>query len=394
MTRRANGEGSLFWNEARQRWIGELIVDGKPRRVLSKTRTEARKRLDVLRRSAEDGLPATSGNMTVSALLDDWRTKVIAAKGLSSASTDIYDWSIAVLKVELGTIRLRALTVEQIEAAFARRVSPASVGKKAMRTGATGQAIRPLGRTSLKKLRSTLAQALRWAERRRLVAHNVALLVELPADAERPKAARSLTLEEGKRLLTAAADDRYGALWTTMLLTGVRPGEAGGLYWDDVDFDLGVIRIRRSLKVISGKSMVTNTVKSASSLRSLDAPKQVLDALLEHGMRQTTDRAMLGALWVGTEPLVFTTTHGTALDPSKLRRAFKSLTKKAEIEGDWHPHELRHSAASLLSAAGVPIEHISDMLGHSETRTTETIYRHQLAPSISAGKAPMESMFG
>ena len=98
-------------------------------------------------------------------------------------------------------------------------------------------------------------------------------------------------------------------------------------------------------------------------------------------------------LRVGTQPLVFNTTVGTPLDPSKIRRAFKALAKRAGLGDDWHPHELRHSNASLLSAAGVPIEQISDLLGHSESRTTERTYRHELASSISHGKAAMEQLF-
>lgn len=60
--------------------------------------------------------------------------------------------------------------------------------------------------------------------------------------------------------------------------------------------------------------------------------------------------------------------------------------------GDRHMR-IRHSAASLLSAAGLPIEQISDVLGHEGPRTTAAVYRHLVNPSVSAGKAPMDAMF-
>ena len=47
-------------------------------------------------------------------------------------------------------------------------------------------------------------------------------------------------------------------------------------------------------------------------------------------------------------------TGGTLLDPVNLRRSLRTFTEQAGL-GRWHPHELRHSAASLLSAAGVPL---------------------------------------
>jgi integrase len=69
------------------------------------------------------------------------------------------------------------------------------------------------------------------------------------------------------------------------------------------------------------------------------------------------------------------------------------MTERAGI-GHWHPHELRHSAASLLSASDVPIEQIADLLGHASIRMTSLVYRHRVATSISAAVLPMERLFG
>jgi hypothetical protein len=53
---------------------------------------------------------------------------------------------------------------------------------------------------------------------------------------------------------------------------------------------------------------------------------------------------------------------------------------------------MRHSAASLMSAAGVPLEHVADLLGHDSTRMAALVYRHVLAPTVEAGAAPMQSL--
>jgi len=55
--------------------------------------------------------------------------------------------------------------------------------------------------------------------------------------------------------------------------------------------------------------------------------------------------------------------------------------------------ELRHSFVSLLSDADVPIEHISRLVGHSSTTTTETIYRKQIRPVIIHGADIMDRIF-
>ena len=60
---------------------------------------------------------------------------------------------------------------------------------------------------------------------------------------------------------------------------------------------------------------------------------------------------------------------------------------------EWTPRELRHSFVSLLSDAGVPLEQISQLVGHSGTTVTELVYRHQLRPVIQTGAIVMDQLF-
>ena len=53
---------------------------------------------------------------------------------------------------------------------------------------------------------------------------------------------------------------------------------------------------------------------------------------------------------------------------------------------DWTPRELRHSFVSLLSDAGVPVEMISQLVGHRGTSVTEIVYRHQIRPVIRTAR--------
>ena len=78
--------------------------------------------------------------------------------------------------------------------------------------------------------------------------------------------------------------------------------------------------------------------------------------------------------------------------PNNFRREFNRIFAKAGLS-DWHPHELRHSAVSLLSAAGVPIENVADVMGHTTTRTTEAVYRHSVLPTATGAAAAMEGLF-
>lgn len=61
---------------------------------------------------------------------------------------------------------------------------------------------------------------------------------------------------------------------------------------------------------------------------------------------------------------------------------FGKMTMEVGI-GHWHAHEGRHTAASIMSSHGVPIQEISDTAGHKSTHVTETVYRHVIVPAVS-----------
>jgi integrase len=72
---------------------------------------------------------------------------------------------------------------------------------------------------------------------------------------------------------------------------------------------------------------------------------------------------------------------------------FGKMTKLAGL-GHWHAHEGRHTAVSIMSSNGVPLQEISDTVGHKSTHVTETVYRHVIVPAIRGGATVMDSVFG
>jgi integrase len=77
-----------------------------------------------------------------------------------------------------------------------------------------------------------------------------------------------------------------------------------------------------------------------------------------------------------------------------VRRSFRRVTEAAGLNpGDWTPREVRHSFASLMSDAGVPIAKIARLVGHTGTTTTEAVYRKQIRPLVTGGAQVMDSLF-
>ena len=206
---------------------------------------------------------------------------------------------------------------------------------------------------------------------------------------------RSLTPEQAKRVLAAVRGDRLRGLVVTGVALGLRPGELLGLSWRDVDLDAGVIHLRQQIKREHNRP-VLGELKTARSRRSLRCPVDVVEALRERRVLQDEERAAAGSQWAddwAAQELVFTTANGRPVDASNLRRYFRRACTAAEI-GRWTPYEMRHSAASLMSAAGVPLEHVADVLGHNGTAMAALVYRHVLAPTVEAGAAPMQALLG
>ncbi len=391
-SRRSRGDGALFYRADRDRWIGRINVNGKPRTVSARTKTEARYKLDQLRRAADDGLPVITRDRTVAELLELWRTKALPNRDLSPARIASHDWAIRILTHELGGIKLQALTVDDVEAALTRRTIPADE-QPTPRKGRGRAATSALSRNSLIKLRSTLSQALTWAQRRDLVTRNVASLAELPTGATNQRTGKSLTVEQARQLLTAAAGTELEAMWTLMLYLGLRPGEAAGLSWNDIDFTNGTIHIWRARTTNTDGSATIGNTKTPGSIRTLEAPHVVLESLERHRHRQDEHAAALGAAWSNPDNLVFTSPTGRPADPKAVRNEFDRLITAAGIEGRWTPNLLRHTAASLMADAGLPIEHVADQLGHKDLRMLQQHYRHRIKPTIG-GAHILDSVLG
>jgi integrase len=136
----------------------------------------------------------------------------------------------------------------------------------------------------------------------------------------------------------------------------------------------------------------TGDVKTPKSKRSLVLPKRVITALQQHRKRQAIERLAADAVWQDND-LVFCHEDGRMYTSDALNWRFGKMTKRAGI-GHWHAHEGRHTAVSIMSSNGVPLQEISDTVGHKSTHVTETVYRHVIVPAIRGGANVMDAVFG
>jgi integrase len=130
--------------------------------------------------------------------------------------------------------------------------------------------------------------------------------------------------------------------------------ELRALTWDHVDLNRGVIHVWRSTRR-------DGDTKTPKSRRSLVLPRRAIDTLRAHRRRQVVERLAAGEARQDTN-LVFCHEDGRQFNSDALNWRFSKMTRQAGI-GHWHAHEGRHTAVSIVSTNGVPIQDISVTVG-------------------------------
>lgn len=230
--RRANGEGSIFFDSHRGRWVGTVDVGVNPRtgkrRRAKVVGSEGESRSSVavrLRaRITELEMSSPSSPDTVGELVEAWLTR--AAPKRKSQTTMAMTSSLIRNHIDpvLGHLRLSVVTVEDVEAFLDARAETHS-------------------KSTLVKLRTILAQAFDFGIRRRHVNWNPARVAELPPEAKATREGRALSGIEARALLNVASKHRLGAWVTAAMTLGLRPGEVSGLTWEAIDFDGGTLTV-------------------------------------------------------------------------------------------------------------------------------------------------------
>jgi integrase len=369
--KRGNGEGSIYRREVDGRWIGSLVVGftstGRQRRktVSAKTRREAVAKLTQLQRDIAGGLQVAEESVTLTQLVTRWYEDVLRHQVQESAASNYFSIARNHLLPTLGKKKLSDLMTVHVDHLLARKIEEG------------------LAPSTVRRVRSVLAQALDQAMRWGYINRNVATLSRSP---KVPRVeGRTLTPDQARNFLDVLKGHRNEALYALMLSTGLRRGEALGLKWTDLDESEGVLRVTRQLHRASAGLVLVDT-KTALSRRSVNLATPMIDLLKTRRDLQKIEFERLEEQAVSFE-FIFTSEVGTPLDPRNLLREFKGLCKKAGL-GDWHVHELRHSAASLMLAQGVPLRVVSRVLGHASIRMTADVYGHVLAPDrASAAEA-------
>jgi integrase len=433
--RRDRGDDGISWDKINKCFVGTVSLgyDSAGRRVRrtvrGRTKPQVKDKLDALHDEIKAGI-RTPATYTIEQCVRDWLDSLTLDPGtIVSYRGQAEKW----IYPKIGKAKLKEFTATDADR-FLKDL---------------GQV---LSKRSIVMIKSTLRRSIRRAQKHDLIGRNVAELADLP-EGQPGRPSRAMTQEQAGKVLGAAAgsptgyvavvkigkyrqaathaaneagelacgteprpdatathigtdladttcrscraqlgldgskssDGRLEALFVLALTLGLRPGELRALTWDHVNLEHGIIHVWRSARK-------GGDTKTPQSRRSLILPRRAVEALKAHKKRQAAERLAAGEAWQDNN-LVFCHEDGTSYTRDALNWRFGKVTRQAGI-GHWHAHEGRHTAVSIMSNNGVPIQDITDTVGHKSTHVTETVYRHVIVPAIRGGASVMDDIFG
>lgn len=375
-TRRGHGDGGIYQRKSDGRWVGAVDLGwegGKRKRkiVYGKDRADVSRKVTKLLHDHQHGLPIQTREMRLGDFLDAWLKESVAP----TVRPRTYDSYLSTverhLKPALGSIVLTKLTQQHILKMMSAKREEG------------------LSERTVAYLRVVLRVALHEAMRQDLVHRNVAALVRPPKF--ELFEGQAFTAKEAERFLAQVKDDRLGPMYTTTLVLGLRQAEAFGLRWENIDFKAGTLTVRHQLRMVGGTPTWVEP-KSKRSRRTVTMPEPLIETLKAHQVKQATVRGEAGERWKEYD-LVFTTPIGTPLDGSNVRKHFAAQLTTAKLP-EIRFHDLRHTAASLLAARGVPQRTVMEILGHTQASTTANVYTHIATETMKEATDRLADLFG
>jgi integrase len=277
-------------------------------------------------------------------------------------------------RVKGGTLKRRS--VDSLRFALSKLVLPA-LGKKKLGD---------VRRADCKNLRARLSQEGKKPDTVRIAlaalravlgdAYDDGVIPANPAQrlkVDRPKRGevKAFAAPELERFLAAAKSyTRFHTLFFVMSRTGLRPGEARGLQWDDWRDSELIVR-----RTVAARGRI-ETPKNGKARRV------ELGATVREALRALDLETKAAALKAGSprSPWIFEGRTpdgigtGTPLDEANVNRAFKECLDRAGLADHYSPHGLRHTYASLLLSNGVPVQYVKEQLGHASIALTVETY--------------------
>lgn len=345
--KRANGRGSIYQisKNGRKKWKAAIHdINGKLRTKSFDRHADAEDWIASQLRAREYGenTYALNSKMTVGEFLLGW---VETSYGDDQASTKRYYLNAIKNHIApaIGQIKAVNLTTKTIESLL------------------RDMSARRLGAGTIHSAKATLSAAYGDAKRHGDIVKNPTENVKIPPVQVKPT--KPVPQKDWEKIYQTAMRNPYShARIEVAGVLGLRPGEALGLKWSDLDEVACTLLIERQAQRTKEKGVALKSVKQKKA-RTIRIPEETVSILLNHKRHQTLQKAA----WVEDQNLIFPNSIGGIMDEKRDRALFKKLLAEAQV-GDYQLYQLRKTAFTNL-ASQTDLRTLMEFSGHSQIST-------------------------
>lgn len=339
---------------------------GKRQTIYAKTYNDITKKLRDAQYEDEKQINVVTSNMTLDEWYNVWMTT--CKKHCRDTTRRTYSVQYNRLREKLGWRKLTNLNLVIIQNAFNNLKSD----------------------KSRRDCKALLVDILNRAFESDLVNKNVAVSVNTKIDGTEQPEKRVLTPDEIQVLYQSTRNSQIYPFFVLALNTGMQMGEILGLTWECVDFEIGFIRVEKTLCYLPNNGTAIyefHPPKSKAGKRNIPMSKQVMEILQEQKAWRDKVNSRFKAQ-PGFENLLFTSKTNHPLHESNIRTAIRYLVNRINTENPaqtfevFTPHCLRHTFATNCIAKGMRPKTLQKLLGHNSLQMTMDLYCHVLDSTL------------
>lgn len=369
--KRADGEGTVS-QRADGRWMGRLSISrditGKVHRVsvYGATQAEVVSKIQALRQQRDLNAKSVIGKDTLASYLQRWLEDDVKLNRAGKTHQEYEQTVRLYITPFIGHHKLTKLDGEELvswQGTLNRKKFSANMRLRSIRI---------------------LRNALNKAVKLRILQFNPIAALDKPKVVR--KEVTPLEPEQCRELFTACQKHRLGDMITLAALTGLRKGELFALEWNAVNLSEGVLVVRRTLQELRGLTL--KEPKTQAGKRVVSLGSEAVEAL-----RSRLKKALDEGFDPSQVPIVFPNNLGGYMRGSNFdRNVWYPIREAAAIPDTFVFHDLRHTQASLMLAAGVDLKVIQKRLGHRDFATTANTYSHLLQNAQSEAVSRVDEM--
>lgn len=355
-TKKANGEGTIYFSESKSTWVGQIVLgrkeDGSPKRITryGKSKKIVREKLKEAEFQYKTGILVDRSKITIQMLMEQYINEM---KNMNNIKESTYYRHLETLKAlsPIANVPIQDLTVLSVKNFLISLVDKYS-------------------QSSIDKQYQMLKRSFYIAKKRGIIAVNYFDddEIKLPKSSQIRVKVRGLTIDEQVKLQQILESDKTIPYRNQMLLSmmrGMRIGEINALEVQDVNFLFHTITITKTVATGNNIPILHHHPKTDAGVRTIKMSDAV-EILLKESIGERT------------EGLIFTR-NDKMITANQVNSCFSRVLKKYDIldpneKGKVSMHSLRHTYATRCIEAGMPTKVLQTTLGHKDIKITLNTY--------------------